>query len=169
MLSIMVDQSQLTRAVDMRMVGILAATAKKRGTDRTGYSARSRVFGTTERFPGSVVDALQDGENPVEMDHASRDPVLRRAAALRSAAQTALVKTDADTRWQQAMSTGIRPKMRLRAWCASVLLEGAEGATSIARKTCPHGCSLEWAGDSLRQESYDKGRRGGSAELLGCL
>ncbi len=109
--SVMVDQCQLTGATDMRMGGVFAAASKNRRTDRTGHSDRGHVSGTTERFPRSVVGALQDGENPVGTDHAWRDPVLRRAATSRSAAQTALVRTDADTWWQQAMSTGIRPKI----------------------------------------------------------
>ena len=41
-----------------------------------------------------MVDALQDGENPVKMDHAWRDPVLRRATTLHSVAQAALAKMD---------------------------------------------------------------------------
>ena len=51
-LSMMVDQCQLSGAVDMKMGGIFAATAKNRRPDRTGFSARNRVFGTTERVPG---------------------------------------------------------------------------------------------------------------------
>ena len=61
--SVMVDQCQLTGDADMRLAANVAAGAKNRRPDTTGHSARERVFGVRERFPGSVVNALQDGEN----------------------------------------------------------------------------------------------------------
>ena len=66
----MVDTCQLTGEADMKLAGDFAAGAKNRRSDTTGYSARQRVFGKSERFPGSVIDALQDGENPMKWTQA---------------------------------------------------------------------------------------------------
>jgi hypothetical protein len=65
-----------------------------------------------DHFPGSVLDGLENGENPVEMDLGWRDPVMRRAAQIRGAAQIAMARIDADARWQKALSAGLRPKVR---------------------------------------------------------
>jgi hypothetical protein len=147
-MSVIVDQCQLTGATDMRMDGIFAVASKNRRTDRTGHSARGRVFGTTERFPGSVVDALQDGERPVDLDHAWRDPVLRRATTLRSAAQTALAKMDADARWQQAMPTGIRPQMKDFVLGAQVYFWRAQKAPQALRGW--RACMVaRWSGPAI--------------------
>ena len=41
---------------EMKLATNSAANAKNRRPDRTGYSARSCVFGTEERWPGAVID-----------------------------------------------------------------------------------------------------------------
>ena len=76
--SIMVDQSQLKGEADMHMAGIFAAVAKNRRPDRTGHSARTRLFGVAERFPGSVLDARLEGENAAEIERCVRDPVMKK-------------------------------------------------------------------------------------------
>ena len=73
-----VQQCQLEGGRDMRLGGFFAAAAKNRRPDRTGHSSRSRVFGQEERFPGSVVDALENGENFAELQEALTDPVFGR-------------------------------------------------------------------------------------------
>ena len=105
--STMVDTSQLSGTKDMDMAGVFAAAAKNRRADATGHSARERVFGVKEKMPGSVIDALQEGENPAEMDEGWRDPVTRRSAQLRAEAQKAMITLDADQRWKKALATGV--------------------------------------------------------------
>ena len=92
----------------MSMGGHLAAAAKNRRPDRTGYSARVRVFGRDERWPGSVVDAVEDAENVAKLYGIVSDPVAGRAWTMRSAAQSALVRMDADQRWRRALASGPR-------------------------------------------------------------
>ena len=82
----------------MEVGGFMAGAAKNRRPDRSGHSARGRVFGMEERFPASVVDALLEGENPAEMQEAMQDPVFARTCRIRIAAQGALVHLDADDR-----------------------------------------------------------------------
>ena len=72
-LSLMVDQCQLRGPEDMAAGGHMAASSKNRRPDRTGHSARARVFGTTERMPGSVIDAIQDGEKEPRRDRSSTE------------------------------------------------------------------------------------------------
>ena len=51
-----VEACQIEGYDEMKLVAIFAATARNRRPDRTGYSARSRVVGTEERWPGVVID-----------------------------------------------------------------------------------------------------------------
>jgi hypothetical protein len=110
--SVMVDQCQLKGPADMHLAGIFAATAKNRRPDRTGHSARTRVFGTAERFPGSVVDARLEGENAVEMERCLHDPVMRRSSRLRTEASCALERLGADRRWSAAISSGVARSLK---------------------------------------------------------
>ena len=55
-LSIMTETCALVGPEDMKHAATFAAKAKNRRITRTGKSARSRVFGTDERWPGGVVE-----------------------------------------------------------------------------------------------------------------
>ena len=110
--SIMVDQSQLKGEADMHMAGVFAATAKNRRPDRTGHSARTRLFGVAERFPGSVLDARLEGENVAEIERCVRDPVMRKATTMRAIAMEAMIRLDSDRRWQQIISSGTARQVR---------------------------------------------------------
>ena len=91
----------------MRMAGHFANMAKDRQPDKFGHSAHSRVFCTEERFPGSVLDNLLEGDNPVEMQECLEDPVFRQAIEMREQAMTAIVELDADQRWKRALASGL--------------------------------------------------------------
>ena len=104
----MVGARQAQGEADVQLVATFAAGAKNRRADATGHSARERVFGVKEKMPGSVADALQDGEDPVEMGAGWRDPIARRANRLRTEAQAALIHLDADQRWKRALSAGVK-------------------------------------------------------------
>ena len=104
---IMVERLQLVGEDQMRMAGHFAAMAKDRRPDKYGHSARSRVFGTEERFPGSVLDNLLEGDNPVEMQECLEDPVFRQAVEMRERALQAIVELDADQRWKRALASGL--------------------------------------------------------------
>ena len=90
----------------MKLVAFLAASAKNRRPDRTGYSARSRVSGTEELWPGAVIDHVLEGESPADLHRAVSDPWLRRALDIRIAAQMGLTALDADDRWKRSMTAG---------------------------------------------------------------
>ena len=94
-LEAMVEQMQIVGEAEMELGGILAASAKNRRPDHTGHSSRTRCFGVEERLPGSILDAVLEGENPVEIGEMSNDPVFARTVALRTAAQEALVRLEA--------------------------------------------------------------------------
>ena len=85
----------------------IAASMKNRRPDRTGHGARSRVFGLEERFLGSVLDAVLDSGNSVELEQVTLDPVFRRMWEIRSAAQEAMAEMDANDRWRRAISSGL--------------------------------------------------------------
>ena len=106
-MSVMVDQLQLRGDELMATAGHFAGSAKNRRPDRTGHSARARVFGCAERLPGSVVDAIAEGENPTEMSEATRDPVMRRAVQMRTAAAEAPLRLDAYQRWSRLLASGV--------------------------------------------------------------
>ena len=65
------------------------------------------MFGTEERFPGSVLDNLLEGDNPVEMQECLEDPVFRRAVEMREQAMKAVIELDADQRWKRALASGL--------------------------------------------------------------
>ena len=69
-----VEGSQIEGHDEMKLAAISAASAKNRTPDRAGYSARSRVFKTEERWPGAVIDHVLEGENPAELCRAVSDP-----------------------------------------------------------------------------------------------
>ena len=103
----MAERLQLEGEDQMRMAGHFATMAKDRRPDKFGHSARSRVFGTEERFPGSTLDALLEGENPVEMQECLEDPVFRRSVRMRETAMQSMVELDADQRWKRAIASGV--------------------------------------------------------------
>ena len=107
-LAALVQQCQLEGERDMRLGGVFAAAAKNRRPDRSGHSARSRVFGQEERFPGSIVDAMQDGENPAELEEALLDPVFARSLEIRQHAQSELIRLDNSEVWRRALTSGTR-------------------------------------------------------------
>ena len=104
-----IKAEQLEGAEDIRLCAIFASSAKNRRPDRSGYSARSRVFGCEERYPGSSLDVLLEGRGEVEVQQRIRDPVFGRSVRIRSSSQKALLELDATTSWQAAMSSGLRP------------------------------------------------------------
>ena len=146
----------------MRLAGDFAAGAKNQRPDTTGHSARQRVFGKTERFPGSVVDAMQDGEDPNEMDAGWRDPVLRRASELRHKAKQALIQMDADQRWKRALSAGVRRSLREWKPGEQVFFWRAQKATQPLRGRRARMFS-SWHGPALVL-----GRAVGLNDLEGC-
>ena len=89
----------------MELCGYAAASAKNRRSDRTGHSARSRVFGVEERWPGAV-DHVLDGEWPTETQPATGagDKVFKRAQTIRLAATENLAKMDASDTWSRALN-----------------------------------------------------------------
>ena len=102
-----IEQSQLAGAEDMRLAGVMAGTAKNRRPDRTGHSARTRVFGVADRFPGGVIDMALEGTTPGELD-CVHEPVMRKATRMRADALSALSQMDADRRWKKAIVSGVR-------------------------------------------------------------
>jgi len=109
-MSALVQQCQLEGERDMRLGCIFAAAAKNRRPDRSGHSARSRVFGQEERLPGSIVDAMQDGENPEELEEALVDPVFARSLEIRQHAQAEFIRLDNSEVWRRALTSGPRPE-----------------------------------------------------------
>ena len=103
-----VKAEQLEGPEDMRLAAIFASSAKNRRPDRSGHSARSRVFGCEERYPESSLDVLLEGRGDVEVQQRVRDPFFARSLQIRNASQKALLELDATTSWQAAMSIGLR-------------------------------------------------------------
>ena len=73
-----VEECQLRGAEEMAEGALWAHSSKNRGVGKTGYSARTRVFGRQERFCGSVCEALEGNENPAELESLLADPVVKR-------------------------------------------------------------------------------------------
>ena len=71
MLAATAQSAQVEGSTEMELAGYAAASAKNRRPDRTGYSARSRVFGREEKWPGAAVDQALDGEWPTETQGAT--------------------------------------------------------------------------------------------------
>ena len=165
-LSVMVEQAQLTGEADMTMGGAMAAAAKNRRPDRSGHSARGRTFGTEERFPGSVVDALLEGENPVEMEEALTDPIFRRTLKIRTAAMEAIVKLDADARWQRLMASGIRKKPQEWQPGAQVFFWRAQKAPQTGRGRRAR-MFKRWHGPAVVLGQQRNGAEGSEAYWLG--
>ena len=114
----------------MRLGGFFAAAAKNRRPDRTGHYSRSRVFGQEEMFPGSVVDALEHGENPAELQGALMDPVFGRSLEIRHVAQEASVRLDSSEVWRRALSFWPRAERAVWAPGAQVCTSGARPVPS---------------------------------------
>eukprot|EP00971_Amphidinium_carterae_P212166 4210478-Amphidinium_carterae.1 len=92
------------------MACIVACTAKNARPNTTGYSASQRVFGHNLRWAGSVLDARERGHaDGVDME-LTRDPIAARAQVLRSTAEEALARMDADERWRRCLSDATVPE-----------------------------------------------------------
>ena len=104
-----VAQCGLAGVDEMRTAANFASMAKNRRPDRTGFSARARVFGADEHLPASVIDALTDKAMLASLDIASKDDHNRRTLQIREAAMVALQKLDHSDRWRRAISAGQRP------------------------------------------------------------
>ena len=100
----------------MRVAGIFAAVAKNRRPNRAGHSARTCLSGVAERFHGCVLDARLEGESAAEVERCVRDPVMRRATAMRAVAMEAMLRLGSDRRWQQIIPSGT--SRRVRTWKA---------------------------------------------------
>ena len=98
----------------MEFAGYAAASAKHRRPDRTGYSARGRVFGREEKWPGAAIDQALDGEWPTETRGATStgDKVFRRSNLIRLAAQESLSKMDGSDTWSRALNSPPFPMQR---------------------------------------------------------
>eukprot|EP00971_Amphidinium_carterae_P350878 6491786-Amphidinium_carterae.1 len=88
---------------EIKLACTYAARCKNRRVDATGHSARTRVFGVQERWPHSIVDALQDGENVSDLSHLEGGQV-QRTFEIRTASQQALLELDASARWRRALT-----------------------------------------------------------------
>ena len=63
------DQFSLTGPDDMHSICTIVLQAKTRRHGRDGFSARQRVFGCSERRPGSVIDGKLEGPNVLGASH----------------------------------------------------------------------------------------------------
>ena len=88
-----------------------AAMAKNRRPDRTGFSARARVFGADEMLPASVTDSLTDQAVLPALDLAEKDDSYRRGFLIREASMVALQKLGHPDRWRRAIVAGQRPNV----------------------------------------------------------
>ena len=129
----LVDKCQLEGPEDMALAAHFAAAAKNRRPDRTGHSARTRVFGVEEKFPGSVVDALQDGENPHELQSVDEDPIFTKSTRLRAEAQAALAHLDSSAIWRRTLTSGARSHRKVWTPGAQVFFWRAQRAPQVLR------------------------------------
>ena len=106
-----VQECSLEGEHEMRLACIYAGLVKNRRPDKTGYSPWARVFGSSERLPGSVVDAVIDGEDEDLGTHSAiiKDVVLNRSLKIRSEAMVVLEKMDASDKWRHAVVTRAKP------------------------------------------------------------
>ena len=81
-LRLAVEKQHVEGLDEMRLTALFAAQAKNRRVDRTGHSARERVFGAPECLPGSAVDPLLVQENPAQDMPAMHDDVFCRSLAI---------------------------------------------------------------------------------------
>ena len=155
-----VEACQIEGYDEMKLVTSSAASAKNRGPDRTGYSARSKVFGTEERWPGAVIDDVLGGESPAELHRAVSDPWFKRALDMRTAAQMSLTALDADDRWKRAITTG--PTGDVQMWSPGAqLFYWRRARTTGNSKSRRSRISERWRGPAVvlgqvrREESPD--------------
>ena len=89
---------------EMRLVCFYAALCKNRRVDRSGYSARERVFGQADRLPGSALGSFLQQEDIPGDFMARYDAAHRRSIEIRSAASAALVRLDHADRYRRAIA-----------------------------------------------------------------
>jgi hypothetical protein len=94
---------------EVKLICFYAALCKNRRVDRTGYSARERVFGKADRLPGSALDGFLEVENLAGDDVLRAESTYRRAMKLREASCAALVRLDHADRYRRAVSHAARP------------------------------------------------------------
>ena len=71
---------------EVKLICFYAALCKNRRVDRTGYSAQERVFGKSDRLPGSALDSWLEQENIAGDEVLRTNAVYKRAMRLREAA-----------------------------------------------------------------------------------
>eukprot|EP00971_Amphidinium_carterae_P134530 2666108-Amphidinium_carterae.1 len=108
-----IELASIDGPAEIKMAYSYAARCKNRRIDSSGHSARTRVFGVQERWPHSVVDSLQEGENLADLSQLEGGQV-QRTFEIRTAAQQALLELDASARWHRAL-TGM-PAPEVREW-----------------------------------------------------
>eukprot|EP00971_Amphidinium_carterae_P133818 2650902-Amphidinium_carterae.1 len=103
-MEVLIDTHQISAVEDVKLACSMACAAKNARPSSTGYSASQRVFGTNLRWAGSVLEARERGyPSGVDLE-LSRDPVAARASVLRSSAEEALARMDADSRWRRCLA-----------------------------------------------------------------
>eukprot|EP00971_Amphidinium_carterae_P204849 4065381-Amphidinium_carterae.1 len=102
-LRITTDICQLEGYQDMKLGATFACKAKNRRPTASGRSARERVFGIQEHFSGSIVEAMEEGENLAEIQRGA-DVVHDRAQEVREGAMKALLELDCSDRWRRLLS-----------------------------------------------------------------
>ena len=104
-----IEDSQAVGFDEVRLICFYAALSKNRRVDRTGYSAQERVFGKSDRLPGSALDTFLEQENLAGDEVLRTNTTFRRALRLRESACAALVRLDHADRYRRAVAHGIRP------------------------------------------------------------
>ena len=92
---------------EMKLACASAMLAKNRRPDGTGFSPRLRVFGCSEKLPGSVLDSwLDDVDSPDVAIHdlALTDEYMGKTFAVRASAMSALEKMDASSKFRRAIT-----------------------------------------------------------------
>ena len=103
-----VEEQAVDNAEEMKLVMYYASMVKNRRVDRSGYSPRERVFGSSDRLPGSAIDSFENRENVSGDEQAMINGAHRRSLRLRSAAMAALVRLDHADRYRRAVVAGLR-------------------------------------------------------------
>ena len=103
-----VEEQAIDDVDEMKLNMHYASMVKNRRVDRSGYSPRERVFGCSDRLPGSAIDSFENRENVSGDEQALINGAHRRSLQLRSAAMAALVRLGHADRYRRAVVAGLR-------------------------------------------------------------